>query len=362
LHLASTCQGPDIASATFFNGYDCGGGNLVFDPIKSSACGSTGTAAIIPVPFYKLSLALGLNTAESECLDNHCELKNQIYDYLNAHRDDDGDYQEEALNFVSAVIDELTDTCETDFEVDFDEERINGIKLDSTLPSCAKSIVLDLMLGNFPYSENMGNIELIEEVFEELGSGSSNGGIPFVTTYKMSNITGNGVTTASYDAASQQFIATVTIDEDLINNGTILAIVKTVLHESIHAYLLYLQQQYPIYFGNSSEFSQLISDYAAYTDANDPQHIYMASIITEMSNNISNFVQEKYFYPQATSDYYEAVCWSGITHLSNGTLNPIFSNNYPNPNDQNNIIKIFNTENGTATYPGYDPLIDNNCN
>ena len=81
-----------------------------------------------------------------------------------------------------------------------------------------------------------------------------------------------------------------------------------------------------------------------------------------MSSNLSNFVQEKYNYPTSSSAYYEAVCWSGLTHLSNGSVNPLFSNNYPDSNDQNNIIKIFNTENGTASYPGYSPLIDNNCN
>jgi len=61
-------------------------------------------------------------------------------------------------------------------------------------------------------------------------------------------------------------------------------------------------------------------------------------------------------------DYYEAICWSGLTHLTDGSLNPLFSNNYPNFEDQQDIIKKFNTENGTATYSGYSPLIDNNCN
>ena len=93
------------------------------------------------------------------------------------------------------------------------------------------------------------------------------------------------------------------------------------------------------------------------------KHIYMANIISNMSSNISNFVEEKYGYPVNTeNDYYEAVCWSGMTHLTDGTINPVFSDNYPDFDDQLNIIKIFNTENGTATYSGYTPLIDNNCN
>lgn len=89
-------------------------------------------------------------------------------------------------------------------------------------------------------------------------------------------------------------------------------------------------------------------------DNNDAHHVYMA-------NNISNFVQEKYNYPNANIDYYEAVAWSGIAHLTSGNLNHLFSSNYPITADQQNIIKIFNTENGTANYPGYLPLINNNC-
>ncbi|MGB1307896.1 MAG: hypothetical protein ACPG6B_03230 [Oceanihabitans sp.] len=51
-----------------------------------------------------------------------------------------------------------------------------------------------------------------------------------------------------------------------------------------------------------------------------------------------------------------------MTHLTTGSINPLFSSIYPSVIDQENIIKIFNTENGTATYSGYSPLIDNNCN
>src|SRR5690606_17034282 len=54
-------------------------------------------------------------------------------------------------------------------EVDFEENRINGIKLDSNLPPCTQNMLLDLMLGNFPYSDTMGNIELINSTFEILG-------------------------------------------------------------------------------------------------------------------------------------------------------------------------------------------------
>jgi hypothetical protein len=89
----------------------------------------------------------------------------------------------------------------------------------------------------------------------------------------------------------------------------------------------------------------------------------MASIIENMAANIKNFVIEKYNYPPSNDSYYQAVSWSGLTHLaSTGELNPLFEENFPNEDDRENIIKIFNTENGTASYADYNPLIDNNCN
>lgn len=276
---------------------------------------------------------------------------------------------EEAQAFTIQALEALQDNDqdgEPDGEVDWDERRINGIKFDSSLPDCLESMIMDLMLGNFPYSDSMGSIELITDTFNALGVGNPLG-IDFVTTYKVANISGNGSTSGSYNSTNQQFEISVTIDEDLVNNGTKLALVKTILHESIHAYLLYIKQSNPTYFNSSDEFSQLVIDYSNYTDSNDPQHIYMAGLIEDMASNVGNFVSEKYGYPSPSSSgtilaHYEAVCWSGITHLTTGNLNPLFSNNYPDPNDQQNIIKIFNTENGTASYPGYLPLINNNCN
>lgn len=184
-----------------------------------------------------------------------------------------------------------------------------------------------------------------------------------MVTYKAGEISGNGETAGTgYDAATETINISITISNNLINKGTKLAIAKTILHESIHAYLLKIKFLYPTFFGSSNEFSQLALDYRNYSNNNDADHTYMSNIIANISSNISNFVQEKYSYPTSSSAYYEAVSWSGLTHLTNGSINPLFSDSYPNNDDQNNIIKIFNTENGTASYQGYSPLINNNCN
>lgn len=366
LHNTTNTSGPT----------DFGGGSG--STSTSSSSSNTSSSVIIGVLPDKIDVEItsffnSLTQEQKECLNNSFngnKIKKDITTFFKnnqtiAKPSKDGAIFDEALidsalkAFATAAIDAV---C-ADGDVVFDEKKINGIKLSKSLPACLQSIILDLMLGNFPYSDTMGNIELIEDTFITLGTNNNPNPIGIVVNYKVDSISGNGQTTGQgYDPNTQTININVTISENLVNNGTKLALVKTVLHESIHAYLMVLKQQYPAYFNTSNDFSQLVLDYQNYTNPNDPQHIFMASLITDMANNVSNFVQEKYGYPQVSIDYYEAVCWSGITHLTNGNLNPLFSNNYPDPNDQNNIIKIFNTENGTATYSGYSPLINNNCN
>jgi len=339
-------------------------GNSATVTIGGTTYGGTGGSKTSPMPslfdreeLMKINVVkdkLNLRNNYDSWINSHGWKVFEIYDYLVINL-----FFKEAIDFAKSGFMALMN----DGEVDFEEKRINGIKLDDSLPACLNSIILDLMLGNFPYSDTMGNIDLIDDTFSELGNSYSPNSIGIVVTYKAGEISGNGETAGTgYDAATQTINISITISNNLINNGTKLAITKTILHESIHAYLLKIKFLYPTFFGSSNEFSQLALDYRNYSNNNDADHTYMSNIIANISSNISNFVQEKYSYPTSSSAYYEAVSWSGLTHLTNGSINPLFSDNYPNNDDQNNIIKIFNTENGTASYPGYSPLINNNCN
>lgn len=335
LHLASTCQGPDIASATFFNGYDCGGGNLVFDPIKSGACGNTGTAAIIPVPFYKLSLALGLDTSESECLNNHCELKNQIYDYLNAHRDDDVDYEEEALNFVSAVIDELTDTCETDFEVDFPNKVIEDSTFVNNL--CLKTIY-----------DTMGNAPTFNNYLQNFDGEFS------VAHLKLSSSTDLPDDTNAQTSAPQNYIITITFNENNLDRPN-LSIARTFIHEMIHAEIfrkLISVSQTSNIQALTPEIMQLLqNDYPGLYDYylrwknNIPHGMNLTSAQHQvMAQHYRDIIKQALieFDDSHTQEVYEALSWIGLKNtiawnsLSQAERNNIdqtifsFENNNPN--------------------------------
>jgi len=56
---------------------------------------------------------------------NNCDLKNDIYQFLNANILPDGsNWEQDAMDFAGLVLDELLDDCNWDFEVDYEEQII----------------------------------------------------------------------------------------------------------------------------------------------------------------------------------------------------------------------------------------------
>jgi len=89
--------------------------------MRSSGCGPSGNMAIIPVPYKSLERVLNLTDSEADCLNENCDLKNQINQFVNQNEVTLNDPE---LAFANTVIDQLSDSCNMDFEVDFDEQII----------------------------------------------------------------------------------------------------------------------------------------------------------------------------------------------------------------------------------------------
>jgi hypothetical protein len=154
-------------------------------------------------------------------------LNNQIYNYLNTHIDNDGDYEEEALNFVSAVIDELTDTCEIDFEVDFPEKVILH---NSVINNQKAKCVYDKL-------KEMSNTIFSDIINDHFGS-SKNAHIRFEI----------GTTPNGEDAITNPFINNpsdvssssaykIVINSAIVEDLSLIEIALIYIHESIHAEL-----------------------------------------------------------------------------------------------------------------------------
>lgn len=309
-----------------------------------------------------------LNQSQLSAFNNLNENnKTRIFNYLITN-----EFNESGKNFAIAAINALINNG----EVDFENKIINGIKLNSNLPHCVSSMILNLMLKN---PENSSTTRLIDEVFSALGNSMSINNRDFITEYKVDDISGNGKTVLEFNPTTQKYEATITLSQNLINNGTKLAIAKTILHESIHSFLKYTAKQFPITFIDpEGDFSTLVAAWQLHKNENYAHHVYMTTLIEEMATNIGLFLSENYSYPDPIGNpqtlfYYESVVWSGIAEIRNPSNpgpdsapniieNPLFVDNYPNLTDRNNIKKIIHTENGTQSFSGYSPLINNNCN
>jgi hypothetical protein len=95
---------------------------------------------------------------------------------------------------------------------------------------------------------------------------------------------------------------TITLDDDYMRRGSKLAIARTIIHESVHAYLEYIYDSAP-----GGSFSSLLRKY--YNDNNSKnisQHIFMTQYVEAMANSLA-------FYHNNVLpiQYYKDMAWSG---------------------------------------------------
>ena len=319
-----------------------------------------------------LASAIGLTATEAQWLQNtQNNTAQQMLLFQFIHFLDQNHWSFEAKNFAKEAIGVLMDDGGNFSEMVASFENIN---IDQSLKdTCAESIIIDFILKDF--SNPFNNNPLINRTFDKLSSQPSDINI----IYKAENIGGNGTTLpAQLNSSTGKWDIVVKIDTDLISNGTQIAVAKTILHESIHAYLRYLQKQNPTVFHTNSDFTDLVAAFQVYSDNSYAQHVYMAGLIQEMGQQLSDYAINNLNYPDTGSSYpsgsisefYEAISWSGIALIDDPTTNtlgayiynPVFLQNYTQASDQQQIIDNFTAENTGQNSNNTTPLINNSCN
>lgn len=94
----------------------------------------------------------------------------------------------------------------------------------------------------------------------------------------------------------------VVLDDDFVRNATQLAFARTVIHESVHAYLRYATSKYA-----ASDTAILLAEYQKKYDAslNMSHHQYMAQFAEAMGKSLSVWDNN-----QQSSSYYTNLAWS----------------------------------------------------
>lgn len=254
-----------------------------------------------------------LSQSQLDWVNNNASQRNlvQVNDFLNSNS-----CSEEAQEFAIEAIEALMNGGEVDYE--------DKIIITSSVPECVKTIINKLKsdnayvdLGDMPdfVKEELNLSGTIMDVFNNSDNYhinfkvgniplNSQGQQPNANTEIINNITANG-----------NVYFNITLDSNYIINATDLSISRSIIHESLHAYISYIYQT-EIFSDLSNSLRHLLSQSG--DDQNSAQHMLMAEIFVDSiasalatwdENSINN------------SEYYNYLSWSGGMQST-----PAFSN------------------------------------
>lgn len=305
-HPLNSCQGPqNLPNEEIYFVNTCGTGGIQRTASRVNDIGCPiggGAVAVSPVPFASLGMALGLSTEEESCLSlgNNCDLKNDIYDFLNTNILPDGSgWEQDALDFAGLVVDELVDDCQWDFEVDY-EERI--IYTDAILEyPCQVELIKQANSETGP----------LANLFQDIFNNSDRATIIY-GAYDFGNLFEGAETPLPIDGRYYTSMNTRRLE-----HSTDLDIVKTTIHEMIHATLLYFWYNPYNDFGignvdpSYAELVDYFNEYRYFGNTNTSQHQYMALLVSDIANALETWADAN-GYANVPSSYFTKLAWGGL--------------------------------------------------
>lgn len=171
---------------------------------------------------------------------------------------------------------------------------------------CAANIIGELTKGDFKKLslDNLGNLNSgshLSQTILNLFENSKN----YHLNFKVGDLNyANASTLPKANTPSRgEFTFYITLDKDFINNATSLVVARTLIHESLHAYLSHMYQNMP-----NSSFSNLLRNYLTQqgVTTNDAQHRLMTQYADAIGYSLS--VWDSHRLPR---QYYNDLGWSG---------------------------------------------------
>ncbi|NVK83024.1 MAG: hypothetical protein HWE21_01815 [Cytophagia bacterium] len=163
----------------------------------------------------------------------------------------------------------------------------------------------------------------------------------------------------SYNSATGT--VTTIFDTNKYKNSSDLSIVKTILHESVHAYLISYFRNDPINAG--STYADLVRDHgnSVYPSLEEEHHAEIVrSFVNQIAGSLEEFGVNKGY--SLSSQFYSDLAWSGLTHWkkrdaqgnvvkdSNGNdvyeETSWFKSTFNNASDRGRVLKTINDELG----------------
>ncbi len=272
----------------------------------------------------------------------------EVTDLLNPDdRNGGGGADNSASCAGGTVYDPATNSC-----VDAEEQIINELT-----DNCAKSIFTELENGIYQSDPLKPELEILA-----LDTGKLNFSQQILHLFASSNETHLTILNNNNigDSNAQTVQTTITISDDYLKNATQLSIARTMIHETIHAYINGL------YYTSSSfhdlSFASKLRKYAAdngYTAMdNTLQHNFMGQYVNAMAYSLYEWDKQYGTGGNLNWDYYKAMAFGGLfqTDPITGkitTETDSFVELVPNSNDRQAIADIvMNEKNGNYDAQG----------
>ena len=157
----------------------------------------------------------------------------------------------------------------------------------------------------------------------------------------------NAFTSQAYNKTTGT--VTTTFDGSKLVNATDLSIARTILHESVHAYLVSYFKIDPL--SASKSYPDLVGDWAKgiYGDQNTNQHAeFVRNFVSDITIALEEFGVNRGL--RISSQFYQDLAWGGLTHTGklDSSGNPIetawFQTAFPSSVDRKRIVDNINIE------------------
>ncbi|MBN7814761.1 hypothetical protein [Algoriphagus pacificus] len=211
---------------------------------------------------------------------------------------------------------------------------------------CGSQIFKQLMKASILKS-SIGNLNQANAIIQLLQDAND---VEFIVKNSdLTSATGNTTKTKRYiNSTSDKLEILIEFDNDYLENATRLSIARTMLHETIHAFLVY-----NFYKDPTGEFKQGLQNFATtkgYTDMNDVHHNFMPQYVDAIGYSLAVWNQVYGNSGNIPRSYFDDLAWGGLTFSQhNSTTNQytwhdVFQDLVPSETERIRIQNVINNE------------------
>lgn len=192
--------------------------------------------------------------------------------------------------------------CDYDIPVITDP---GSIILNQLTNPCASTILKDI-LKTSKLRSSVGNLNQMNEIIELLNNAND-----FDFIIKNANTGNKTVQEINFNISTGKNEVTIYLDNNYLNTATKLSIARTIFHESIHAYLLYVgcaPQEGGVIQNGLMNYALTVG-----LDLGDIHHNFMAQYVEAIGYSLQQWNAANGGSSNIPSNYFKEIAWGGLS-------------------------------------------------